>query len=77
MPSPTISGYTTYRTVEGDTFDLIALMQYNDEKMAHHIITANPDYCDILIFDACVELQLPVFSSPTPSSTLPPWRRGE
>lgn len=77
MPDRLISGYQTYYTVQGDTFDLIALMQYNDEKLAHHIITANPDYCDVLIFDAGIKLQLPVFDDVVLPGTLPPWRRGQ
>ena len=37
---PNISGYYTYTTQEGDTFDLLALDMYDDEKMAHYIIQA-------------------------------------
>lgn len=29
---PNISGYYTYTTQEGDTFDLLALDMYDDEK---------------------------------------------
>lgn len=77
MADRVISGYKTYRTVQGDTFDIIALMEYNNEKMAHTIITANPEYSDVLIFDAGVVLQLPVFADVELPSTLPPWRRGQ
>lgn len=77
MPDRVINGYTTYLTVEGDSFDLIALMQYDNEKLASYIMTANPDYSDVLIFEAGVELQLPVFGSVATPGTLPPWRRGE
>lgn len=72
-----IIGYNAYRTVQGDTFDLISLRQYNTEKNASYIIQANPDYTDVLIFDAGVELQVPVFGNTATPSTLPPWRRGE
>ena len=47
---PNISGYYTYTTQEGDTFDLLALDMYDDEKMAHYIIQANPDYSDMIVF---------------------------
>ena len=77
MANRPIEGYTTYRTVQGDTFDIISLMQYNAEKYASAIIEANPEYSDVLIFDAGVELQIPVFSNATIPTTLPPWRRGE
>lgn len=77
MADRPIEGYITYRTVEGDAFDIISLVQYNTEKYASAIINANPDYADVLIFDAGVELQLPVFSNAETPTTLPPWRRGE
>ena len=62
-------------TVEGDTFDGLALIYYYDEKLASAIIQANPDYCDVLIFEAGVILIIPDVSSVTMPETLPPWRR--
>lgn len=62
-------------TVAGDTFDALALLYYNDEKLASTIIQANPDYCDTLIFDAGVSLTIPPVSSVALPETLPPWRR--
>lgn len=67
----------TYITVEGDTFDSLALLFYNDEKLASTIIQANPDYCDTLIFEAGVSLTIPEASAEIIPGTLPPWRRGE
>lgn len=64
-------------TVEGDTFDGLALRYYSDEKMASEIIQANPDYCDTLIFEAGVKLYIPAVSTVTMPETLPPWRRDE
>lgn len=64
-------------TVEGETFDMLALKYYNDEKLASAIIQANPDYCDTLIFGAGVSLKIPDVSTVTIPETLPPWRRGE
>lgn len=64
-------------TVAGDTFDSLALQYYNDEKLASAIIQANPDYCDILIFDAGITLTIPAVSTVALPETLPPWRRGE
>lgn len=66
-----------YITVEGDTFDGIALRFYNDEKQASTLIAANPDYCDVLIFEAGVSLTIPDAATVTPPETLPPWRRSE
>lgn len=62
-------------TVEGDTFDALALHYYDDEKLAHNIIQANPDHGDVLIFEAGVTLEIPDVSTVTLPETLPPWRR--
>lgn len=62
-------------TVEGDTFDGLALRYYDDEKMASAIIQANPDHCATLIFEAGVSLVIPDVSTVTLPDTLPPWRR--
>lgn len=64
-----------HTTRDGDTFDLLALRYFNDEKMASAIIQRNPDYCDVLIFGAGVELIIPDVSTVTLPETLPPWRR--
>ena len=40
-------------------------------------IEYNPDYADVLIFEANVELALPVIEDPETPDTLPPWRRDE
>lgn len=66
-----------YTTVEGDTFDSLALIFYNDEKLASTIIQANPDYCDTLIFEAGISLSIPEVAAVVLPETLPPWRRGE
>lgn len=64
-----------HSTVEGDTFDALALRYYDDEKMASAIIQANPDHCGTLIFEAGVPLTIPDVSAVTLPETLPPWRR--
>ena len=67
----------TYITIEGDTFDGLALRFYSNEKQASTIIQANPNYCDVLIFEAGISLTIPAAVSVTLPETLPPWRRGE
>lgn len=68
---------STYITVDGDTFDMLALRFYNDEKLASTIIQANPDHCDTLIFEAGISLSIPAAAAVVLPETLPPWRRGE
>lgn len=72
---PEITGYQEHKTVEGETFDGLALLYYNDEQLASRIISANLDYCDVLIFEAGVSLRIPIMDTVDTPETLPPWRR--
>lgn len=72
-----IIAYKEYITREGDTFDALALEMYGEETLAHYIIEFNPDYADVLIFEANVKLLLPIVENVETPDTLPPWRRGE
>lgn len=72
---PKITGYNVLTTIEGDTFDALALEIYNDEQQASLIIGANLDYCDVLIFEAGVKLRIPIVDEVETPETLPPWRR--
>lgn len=73
--SSAANGYVEYTTRCGDTYDLLAIAAYNDEKMASYIIKANPQYMNILVFEEGVTLKIPVLGSVKLPSTLPPWRR--
>lgn len=72
-----VTGYKEYTTREGDTFDALALEMYGAETLAHYIIEFNPDYADVLIFEANVALRLPIVEDAELPDTLPPWRRGD
>lgn len=69
------TNFYKYTTKEGDMFDMIALNFYNEEKMATTIIEANPDYADVVIFDAGIELIIPIVQDTEGIETKPPWRR--
>lgn len=62
-------------TAEGDTFDLLALEYYDDEKQASAIMAANPEYYSTLVFEAGVVLIIPPVSTLIMPEPLPPWRR--
>lgn len=68
-------GFIEYTAQGGDTFDSIALAAYNEERMASTIITANPDLCDVLIFEGGELVRIPIVEAVTTPDTLPPWRR--
>lgn len=72
-----VTGYKEYTTREGDTFDALALEMYGAETLSHYIIEFNPDYADVLIFEANVALRLPIVEDAELPDTLPPWRRGD
>ncbi len=69
-----VTGFLEYKTQAGDTFDSLALTMYNEEKLARHIIDFNPEYSDVIVFDANVPLRLPILESVETPETLPPWR---
>ena len=69
------TNFYKYTTKEGDMFDMIALNFYNEEKMATTIIEANPDYADVVVFDADIELIIPIVQDTEGIETKPPWRR--
>jgi phage tail protein X len=66
-----------YRTVQGDTWDIIALKMYPNlggEKLMHTLIEANPEHRETVIFEANIVLEIPTVDIPVVSS-LPPWKR--
>ena len=69
------TNFYKYTTKEGDMFDMIALNFYNEEKMATTIIEANPDYADVVVFNADIELIIPIVQDTEGVETKPPWRR--
>ena len=68
-------GFIEYTAQGGDTFDSIALAADNEERMASTIIAANPDLCDVLIFEGGELVRIPIVETVTTPDTLPPWRR--
>lgn len=66
-----------HKTVQGDTFDTIATKYFYEETLATKIIEANPDYCDVLFFEAGVDIVIPDVETAKMPESLPPWRRNE
>ena len=66
-----------YRTIQGDTWDMIAFKVYEGlggEKLTSALIDANPEVISTVIFPAGVMLEVPEVYIPAPK-TLPPWLR--
>ena len=68
-------GFIDYTAQGGDTFDSIALVAYNEERMASTIIAANLELCDVLIFEGGESVRIPIVEQVETPGTLPPWRR--
>ncbi len=67
-----------YRTVSGDTWDLIAYKVYGNENMFHKLIRANLFLIDISVFSPNIPIIIPeIETNETNYSKLPPWKRGE
>ena len=67
----------TYRTQQGDTWDLIALRMYPNlggEKLTDILLDANPKYIQTVIFSANVILNIPDVEVPI-IQNLPAWKR--
>lgn len=65
-----------YITVQGDTWDLIALKVYGSEKYMTKLIEVNPEHRETVFFSANIKLKIPDIETPIPDK-LPPWKRGD
>ena len=63
-----------YKTIQGDTWDGIAVKVYGDEKYMNELLEANQAYRVIIIFPANVSLSLPDIQTQT-TTILPPWKK--
>lgn len=63
-----------YRTVQGDTWDMIAYRKLGSTNYTDQLVSANLEYVGMLLFPAGVTLRLPEITE-KPSSNLPPWKR--
>lgn len=64
----------TYKTVQGDMWDLISYKVYGNEKFVDVLIAENPQYRKVLVFSAGVEIICPDVDTDNESGGLPPWK---
>lgn len=67
------SRQTTYRTIQGDTLDMIAYRIWGLESMARDLADANPEWADTMVFSAGIELVVPDVTVSPKTTNLPPW----
>lgn len=63
-----------YTTIQGDTWDIIALKVYGNEKYMSRLLKANPKHINTMFFSSGVEIICPDIESDTVEN-LPPWKR--
>ncbi|MBQ7732559.1 MAG: tail protein X [Synergistaceae bacterium] len=67
----------TYRTVQGDTWDLIAFKLWpkiGGEKLTDILIEANPEHVHTVVFSANIMINIPDADVPVVVN-LPAWKR--
>lgn len=70
-----VVGHRAYTCRAGDSWDLLAGQAYGQEVMASTLIAANPDLCDVTLFEGGEVIDLPLVERVESPDTLPPWRR--
>lgn len=63
----------TYTTIQGDTWDNIALAVYGSEKHADFLMQNNYPFLDILVFSSGTILNIPELPE-SKNQSLPAWR---
>ena len=63
---------STYTTVQGDTWDIIAHKQGNG-KMVSQLLEANPGLKDVFFFEAGQTIVVPEITE-TDTDPVPPWQ---
>ena len=67
-----------YKTVSGDTWDLISYKLYGSEQYFHQLMRANLNLLSIAVFDSNIPIIVPELDTNTKAvdiSKLPPWKR--
>lgn len=64
---------STYTTIQGDTWDVIARKELGDVKYTGNVMMANLKYHSYFVFPAGIILQIPDVDTTQPSTPVP-WK---
>ena len=64
---------SSYITVQGDTWDVVSLKNYNSELYVADLIKTNSKYRELIFFPAGLVLNIPDVVE-TVNINLPPWK---
>lgn len=71
-------GMSSYKTISGDTWDLIAYKVYGSEYLCDALMDANREKLDYFVFPDGIEIKIPdkdtLIKAGTVSSDYPTWR---
>lgn len=65
---------TIYICAQGETFDLVALKVYGDEKYASLLLAENPELCHLMTFRGSERIVVPALEEEGKDETAP-WKR--
>ena len=65
-----------YTATYGETWDSISMDFYGSPYHVAELISCNPKYSDVLIFEENTELSIPILEGSSKETTLAPWKRG-
>lgn len=65
-----------YNASYGETWDSISMDFYGTPHKIAELISCNPQYSDVLIFEDNTELSIPILDGVQTENTLAPWKRG-
>lgn len=65
---------STYTTVQGDTWDIIAKKVYGSEQYADQLMASNFELLDLFLFSSGTVVKVPELKEEI-DSNLPKWRR--
>lgn len=65
-----------YIAYYGETWESISMDFYGTPYKVAELISCNPQYSDVLIFEDNTELSIPILEDVEVSDTLAPWKRG-
>lgn len=67
--------YLNYVTIQGDTWDAIAIDFYANPNLSYVIINANSLYSTYVTLPGGIEIKIPIIPDSSSQSSLPPWKQ--
>jgi len=66
---------STYTTIQGDTWDMIAYRLWGRELLCDRLMRANPEWLEVVVFGPGVVLTVPEIQNARPREPAAPWQK--